>query len=359
LTTTACGDRSTSVAAAAEADLDARRNAALRAARVWEAPPIPIGRANLGDNPPGDGGYPRDSEVECKFVVEPVGGTTPKFNCELRPGDVAKVKYGKGNPEVFAEVAATRLLRALGFGADDMYLVKAVKCRGCPPFPFPALKCLQETGMRTPCFAGGLDMSSSEVFKPAAIERRFHGDPIEGKETKGWAWFELERVSEAAGGSPAAHVDALRLLVVFLAHWDNKSENQRLLCRNNQRRPDGSCVKPYALVHDLGSTFGPTKLDVVNWRQTPVWADAKRCTVSMANLPFKGATFPERQISEAGRRFLLGLLEQLSQQQLVDLFTGSGITSFDHVNAAGRDARVWAAAFADKVKQIREAGPCE
>ena len=37
-------------------------------------------------------------------------------------------------------------------------------------------------------------------------------------------------VDPSKGGAPRAHVDALRLLAVFLAHWDNKAENQRLVC---------------------------------------------------------------------------------------------------------------------------------
>jgi hypothetical protein len=99
-------------------------------------------------------------------------------------------------------------------------------------------------------------------------------------------------------------------------------------------------------------------VDLRNWRETPVWADPAACLVSMKKLPFAGATFPDHRVSEAGRRLLLGLLEQLSAQQLIDLFTGSGITSYNHVNAAGRDARAWADVFLDKVRQIREGGPC-
>jgi len=46
-----------------------------------------------------------------------------------------KVKYG-GTGEIPAEIAGTSLLRALGFGADRMYVVPRVRCYGCPRFPF-------------------------------------------------------------------------------------------------------------------------------------------------------------------------------------------------------------------------------
>lgn len=112
------------------------------------------------------------------------------------------------------------------------------------------------------------------------------------------------------------------------------------------------------MLQDVGGTFGPVKVDLQNWRATPVWADPGTCRVSMERLPYEGATFPERQISEDGRQFLLGLLEQLSAAQIETLFTASRVVAFDSVIAESRRASAWAAAFLDKVRQIREAGPC-
>jgi hypothetical protein len=111
-----------------------------------------------------------------------------------------KVKYGQ-RIRSFAEVAASRLLNVLGFGADRMYLVKKVRCAGCPPFPFTALKCLAETGLRNPCFAGGLDYNQYIDVAPAVIERRFAGDRIEAAKDQGWAWHELDEIDPASGGS--------------------------------------------------------------------------------------------------------------------------------------------------------------
>jgi hypothetical protein len=111
-------------------------------------------------------------------------------------------------------------------------------------------------------------------------------------------------------------------------------------------------------MQDLGASFGPTKLDLSNWRATPVWADGRACRVSMRNLPFEGGTFPELQISEEGRRLLLGLVEQLSPQQLTGLFTGSGVITFDSLSAEARRADAWVRTFLDKIAQIKDAGPC-
>jgi len=111
-------------------------------------------------------------------------------------------------------------------------------------------------------------------------------------------------------------------------------------------------------MQDVGATFGPLKLDLPNWRATPVWQDPAACRVSMKTLPFGGGTFPDRQISEAGRAMLLHLLERLPDAELAELFTASGATAYDSVNGEGRRTEAWVAAFRDKVGQIRAAGPC-
>jgi hypothetical protein len=145
---------------------------------------------------------------------------------------------------------------------------------------------------------------------------------------------------------------------VFLAHWDNKAPNQRLICPAAAAGNDAACAQPLAIIQDLGATFGPLKLDLHNWRSGRIWKDGATCTVSMEHLPWSGATFPERRISEAGRRLLLQLLEQLSDQQLRDLFEGSRVTSYEQYGTERRPADAWVAAFKARVAQIRQAGPC-
>ena len=292
------------------------------------------------------------------FVPEPVGGLTPKFNCLLANGRLVKVKYGRANAELYTEVAATRLLTALGFVADRMFVVRRVRCAGCPQFPYPSLRCLQATSLKWPCFPTGIDFNRTTTFDPVVIERKIEGRVIESHPDQGWAWYELDRIDPSRGGSSIAEVDALRLLAAFLAHWDNKAQNQRLICPPGADTPDGGCATPLAMMQDVGGTFGPSKLELHNWRNTPVWSDPSACLVSLERLPYEGGTFPERHISEPGRQFLLSLIEQLSTDQITTLFTASRAITFEAVSAESRNASAWAGAFADKVRQIREAGPC-
>ena len=104
------------------------RDDALARARVFHGEFRPDYLAN-GDSADGRG------NVTCRFLLTDASGTSPKFDCELPNGERVKIKYGE-NPEIQGEIAATRLLIALGFGADRVSLVPSVRCYGCPLSPF-------------------------------------------------------------------------------------------------------------------------------------------------------------------------------------------------------------------------------
>ena len=103
----------------------------LRRSQVWA--PTKIAAMDLKAGPRGPGAFGHGETVTCDYVERDMNGRSPKFKCVI-PGkepDEFKVKYGRGNAEVYGEVLSTRLLWALGFGADRMYPVRVV-CRGCP-----------------------------------------------------------------------------------------------------------------------------------------------------------------------------------------------------------------------------------
>lgn len=334
------------------------REAALAAAHVWREPATPIAQFDFTKNPEGANAFAPGDDVSCRFVMHKGTGLTPKFDCELPDGEVVKVKYGRSNGELPSEVAAARLMSSLGFGADRMEVVRRVHCAGCPAFPFQSMKCMAVLDNELLCLLGGIDYGHIRTFDAVVLERHMDGRKIEAVEDQGWAWHELDRIDPARGGASRADVDAFRLLAVVLAHWDNKGANQRLMCPPAADRPDGGCAAPWAMITDAGAAFGPTKVDLHNWRSTPIWADQAACTVSMKNLPWKGATFPDARISEPGRVKFLGLVEQLKDAQLRDLFSSSRVTAYDQISASARDAGEWASVFRDKVAQIRKGGPC-
>jgi hypothetical protein len=322
-------------------EADKLRAEALRRAQVWRAPAVPPEKADLAANPPG---FSRDEDVTCRFLLKDSAGLTPKFHCALEDGEIVKVKYGHRNPEVFAEAAATRLLRALGFGADLVFVVRSVRCVGCPPFPYPRLEILDAIQM---------DEGRTTVFKMAILERSYPGLDIEGSASDGWGFYELDQVEAKQGGAPRADIDALRLLAVFLAHWDNKANNQALVCpKGDEIKDPPGCRAPLAMLQDVGKTFGPRGVDLAGWRSRPVWADPKGCRVSMKDLPFEGASFKDTVISEGGRRKLAGLLGALSEDQLRALFQGARFPEIERETSEGKDVEAWVAAFRDRVQQI-------
>jgi hypothetical protein len=327
-----------------DGDRQRLRADALRRAKVWHAPPTPISAVDLAANPAGPGSFATTDVVPCKFELKSSDGRTPKFQCIRAGGDVLKVKYGRNNPETFGEVAATRLVSALGFGADRMYVVARVRCFGCPAFPYPKVGIFD---------ALRADPARAIDFDMAVIERRLPGLEIEG----GWGWPELSSIDAGAGGATRAEVDALRLLAVFLNNWDAKPVNQRLLCAETTDPQEPRCDQPVAYMQDLGQTFGPKSIDLGGWSRTPVWSDAAACRVSMRDLPWHGASFADITISEDGRLFLAGLLRQVTEPQVRALFAGARFTDFFR-NEAAADGEAWTRAFLARVAQIADRPPC-
>jgi hypothetical protein len=325
-------------------DRERVRADALRRAKVWREPATPIPAADFARNPPGPEAFGPATVISCKFELRSSEGRTPKFQCIHAGGEVIKVKYGRNNPETFGEVAAARVVSALGFGADRMYVVGKVRCFGCPAFPYPKVGIFD--ALRT-------DPSRAVDFDMAVIERRLPGREIEG----GWGWPELSAIDEAAGGATLAEVDALRLLAVFLNNWDTKPVNQRLLCEGTGREGAAQCEQPLAYMQDLGQTFGPKSIDLDGWARTPVWADPAACRVSMRELPYQGATFEDTTISEAGRLFLAQLLRQITAAQTRSLFSAARFTEFSR-NSAAADVDAWTRTFLSRVAQIADRPPC-
>ncbi len=335
---------------------DEVRKDALARASVWAPPAVPPSQADLGQNPD-----PFPDPAVCRFHPSEPSGATPKFDCVFEGGEVLKVKYGSA--EVHSEAAAARLLSALGFGADRIYLVKTLRCFGCRYDPFTAADKLPG------------DERAFVDFHNVAIERRLPGKAIEGKDDVGWGWEELDEAQAEGRGATRAQRDAMRLMAVLINNWDNRDENQRLLClpEGYPPQPGGHCAKALAYMHDVGGTLGRVsgtlsrvrgkgkeerKLDVESWSRVPVWKDRAACTVAIKSPRLHGATFDQTAISEGGRKMLSDLLVQLSPAQLEALFTGVLVQEYADGKPASTDAGRWAAVLQDKIRQISEGAPC-
>ena len=325
-------------------DADDRRRDALRRASVR----LP---ADVGAGFDVGVGLSRPDMVTCRFLRALPTGTSAKFDCVLEGGEVVKIKYSR-NPEIQAEVAATRLVSALGFGADHVVIVPRLRCHGCPRFPFLTMQLLSPRLADRIIGQHGYEDGYTD-FEWVALEHRFPAPAIETATTKGWAWWELRE-----SAAPAGELDALRLLAVFLAHWDNKSENQRLVCLDRPAAADRACDHPFALMQDLGATFGPRKVNLARWRELPIWNDRSACELSMRRLPFGGGTFPDVTVSEEGRVRLGRQLAAVSDAEVRGVFEAARFPEFHSATDDSRDLEAWTRAFRHRVDQILTAGPC-
>jgi hypothetical protein len=314
----------------------ARRNAIARA-QVWMPTDVPS--MDLRAGPQGKTAFAPFATVACDYVDNAPNGSSAKFDCTLAPGEVVKVKYGKDNVEVYAEVAATRLLWALGFGTDRWYPVTVI-CHGCPVDPHHDRTHPLETA----------------TFDIAAIERKMPGKTMETKPEEGWAWNELRRMDPSNMAEESVQRDALTLLAVLLQHTDSKPVQQRMICVSGGANDgaDGVCAQPFMFIHDIGLTFGRANefsrneasgANFGRWAAVPVWKDATRCVGDLRS-SFR-STLSDPLISDAGRKFLADLLVQLSDSQLRDMFE---VARFDQYSKT--PIAKWVEAFKAKRDEI-------
>ncbi|MFZ0707285.1 MAG: hypothetical protein WAM71_16925 [Candidatus Korobacteraceae bacterium] len=318
-------------------------------------------------------------KVTCEFV-EPgskMGGNTPKFLCKIMKVESAdgtvqtltpdmkeepvKVKFGSDNREVYAEIASSRLLWALGFYTDAWFPIQ-VTCTNCPSDP--------EKG------SGAVGLQS---YPQASVVRKFDGHKMYemGNEEEGWSWKELETLN----GRPSYEKDGLRLMGAFIDHSDNKPPQQRLVCHgvnmDTSAKPyKTTCKESDMVVQDVGATFGggglftsntTAKANLHDWSNKPVWnkggvrADklsAKQqppeCQAKLTKSLTAKDGLENPTISEEGRRFTAGLLCQLSDQQIASLFKAARFAEMPENHGKSEDAVVqaWVTAFKQKREDV-------
>ncbi|PCI38893.1 MAG: hypothetical protein COB53_04105 [Elusimicrobia bacterium] len=316
----------------------------IQRSRVWHS--VEIEKRDVLNGPAGKGSYQLGQTVPCKYEEKdpnnPLGGHSPKFPCWDASGTRLKVKYDpKANPEVFGEIAGTRLFWALGFYAEKMYSVN-IKCRNCPTDPWNDK---------------GKQPRATRSFDPATLQTRLVGENIYMTQWHGWAYKELRWVKEKSGGSSKAEIEAFKLLAVFVNHGDNTSNQNRIVCFPG----DEGCKSPILMVTDLGSTFGGQGgTNFRHWEKRKIWKDADAC---IANLESTDDDFDDPVIKESGRKFLSELLSRLSDKQIGDIFRSARMDvlgqQLPKIRIKGKARRVavrdWVRVFKRRRKEISSA----
>ena len=292
--------------------------------------------------------HPND-KMFCDFDKpgSQMGGKTPKFSCKITKVEGAdgkvqalteqmdeepvKVKFGANDKEIYAEVVSTRLMWALGFYADAWFPVR-VECNNCPADP-----------------ESGSGSKATRSYDAATVVRKYPGHKMyeEGKSDQGWSWKELD----VDNGRPSAEKDGLKLMAAFIQHSDNKPPQQRLICSGikvdqNTHPFTTTCRESKMIVQDVGASFGgggmftsndSAKMNLNEWSGKNLWKKTGKPGMSEADCPVCQARLSKSltatdglgdpTVSEEGRRFLAGLMCQLTDAQIGDLFKAGRVAS--------------------------------
>jgi hypothetical protein len=375
-----------------------QREEVLQNAQVWSAPKwlskdfkFDSAAINVATGPELKGNDKRllDNDVYCQVTTEDLekpSGKTPKFYCRLlsldprtgafefvktKKGELykVKVKYGSdktlGIQEVQTEVFGTRLLWALGFGADHAFRMKRVHCYGCTENPFKDRKIDQST-LRTPrvfdMVAGEIKLDGDEMKYDAPMSPGGPREQPRSQPPKEGFWLpELMKnrsKDKTLAKEQRIQRDALRLLMVMLQNVDLKPPNMRITCVGDEQRPGLCKGTPVAYVQDIGAILGGgskglisvDKANLKKWGPKLLWSNPERCKANMGKSIDFSMWSP--QITDEARVFLSNLLQGFSEgpegrKRVETLFLVSGMAP----ELGPLDQ--WINAFYWKVEQMR------
>lgn len=255
----------------------------------------------------GAGGRSQQPKGPFIFLKEDTDKSTPKFDIEDANGLKWRVKLGV---EAQPEVAASRLVWAVGYFTDVNYYLRTLKVKG-----LPKLKRGQEF------------VSNDGTVLGARLELRPRGQ----KDLGNWDWFE-NRFSDTA------MLNGLKVLMALLNNWDLKKDNNKIYREGNR--------EIRYVVSDLGSSFGKTgdlfsrsKGDVEDYLESKFIKHVDREGVDFhfhsrppfflfLNMPY----YCERtdmqtivkNIPTEDARWIGNWLAKLSKQQIADAFYAAG-----------------------------------
>jgi hypothetical protein len=262
--------------------------------RLWEDP-RPIATRDLLW---GAGSADRAPKPPFTFLDDSSGGTQPKVIVKDAAGTTWDVKFG---PEAHAEVAASRLVWALGYFVDEMYFVREGAITGAADIG------------RAREF-----INASGGFTAARFERR---DDNVRRLDRTWSFDQnpFTRSKELSG---------LQILMTLVANWDIEGE------RNNRivevTAPGQETHRRY-LVSDLGATFGRmggrltshSKWQLDDYRQERFIDAVKDDEVEF---DFDGLESNMESVPLEHARWFAALASELTPSQIRQAFEAAGAT---------------------------------
>ena len=264
----------------------------------------------------GSGGEQHQPRAPFTFVKEDLEGSNPKFSVRDANGVRWKVKLGV---EARPETAATRLVWAAGYFANDDYFLPSLRVDDMPAH---------------------LQRRHAEKFIQAdgsMLNVRLKREPDDEKKVASWHW----RNDPFSG---TRELNGLKVMMALINNWDLKDENNGVYDEKRPGRPDEHIY----MVSDLGGTFGTAWLDRthekskgnLDWYSRTRFIkkihdglvdfeDPGRPALVVLVNPHEffsrlGLRWIGRDIPRADARWMGGLLAKLSDQQIRDAFRAAG-----------------------------------
>ena len=298
-------------------DRDVRENAALWAQIknpvLWHQPKN-ISSLDLFY---GQGGTSHQPKAPYTFVSEDTNGTNPKLDVRDANGKKWRVKEGE---EARPEVVASRLLWAVGYYANDDYLVQMATVNGIK-----------------------MKRGSKELKAGQIINCRFSRKPGGQDKIGIWDW----KTNPFYG---KREFNGLRVMMAVMNNWDLKDVN-------NSVYTDSKTGQQIFLVNDIGASFGTNGLswtkarskgNIDSFRNSGFVQSTAATTVSFSTpkkptgmlLATAGATAKSysmrsgldwigNDIPREDARWMGSLLGQLTHKQLEDAFSAGNFPRED------------------------------
>lgn len=184
---------------------------------LWSSPGD-IGSRDLFYGP---GGKAHEPHTTYTFIKEDLNGSNPKFDVRDENGTKWRVKLGL---EAQPEVAATRLLWAVGYFTDEDYFLPVLQVQN-----MQALK------------RGRKLIAPDGTMRNVRLKRYLKDE----KKIGDWEWNDNPF-------SGTREFNGLRVMMALLNNWDLKPENNAAF----QEDDDAQDVPLHYVVSDLGATFG-------------------------------------------------------------------------------------------------------
>jgi len=182
---------------------------------LWEDP-VDIATRDMVNGPGGPGHQPVGP---FKFVKEDRNGTNPKFIITGADGVKWKLKLGG---EAHPETAASRLVWAVGYFADEEYFLPDLKVDHVPSDLHRGEKFVEPDGL----------------IHNARLKRYLAGEDKNGT----WKWKDNPFTG-------TRELNGLRVMMALINNWDLKDENNSVYVYEGKR---------IYLITDLGASFGTT-----------------------------------------------------------------------------------------------------